>query len=300
MMGYISDGQWHQGDIPVQDGQFVREPSVFRDRVSKEEVLESPNRFELYVSYACPWAHRTLIFRQLKGLESVIKVHVVEAYMGDKGWSFETPEPNIGAKYLHELYLQTKGYHGKVTVPVLWDTHLKCIRNNESSEIIAMLNEVWNSVVQHPERDLIPKDKQAEINTLNDWIYESINNGVYRAGFATDQDVYEKECRAVFAALDELEVKLSDREYLLGDSLLEPDIRLFVTLIRFDIAYVGHFKCNIRRIADYPNLSKYVKNIYAQVKDTVHVYHIKSHYYMSHPRINPNKIVPVGPLEDLD
>lgn len=297
-MGYVQDGQWHKGDIPVQDGQFIREPSVFRRILTAKEIEDNPYRYHLYVSYACPWASRALIFRQLKGLESYLKVHVVEPYMGEMGWSFAKPEPNIGAKYLHELYFKTPEYQGKVTVPVLWDTQQNCIVNNESSEIIAMLNSAWNSVAKQPKLNLMPAKYQKEIDALNDWIYERINNAVYRTGFATDQAVYEKECKALFNALDELESKLESSLYLLGDELLEPDIRLFVTLIRFDVVYVGHFKCNIRRIADYPNLSNYVNMIYKQVKKTVRFHDIKSHYYMSHPRINPNQIVPIGPETD--
>ena len=297
-MGYISNSKWHEGNPPMKDGAFVRQASVLRQQVTKEELAKNPSRFDLYISLACPWASRTLIFWKLKGLEDVIDVHIVDPYMGVDGWHFSEPEPNIGANFLRDLYFCTPDYEGRVTVPVLWDKQEGCIRNNESADIIAMMNHVWDDYAKYPDLDLIPEDQKEEIEGLNEWIYEHINNGVYRTGFAQDQSIYESECRGLFQALDELELRLQATDYLLGDALLEPDIRLFVTLIRFDWVYVGHFKCNLRRIADYPNLSRYVKRIYDQVKDTVSKDHIKRHYYESHPWINPNQIVPIGPETD--
>ena len=297
-MGYFDKGVWQESDMPMKDGAFDRQPSVLREMLSKEDIHKQPNRYELYVSYACPWAHRTLIFRELKKLEQYINVHVVDAYMGPKGWAFSNPEPNLGASTLGEIYLSDPNYTGRVTVPVLWDTNEKRIVNNESSDIIQMLNTLWNGLPGVSDKDFMPDEQIVKMDSLNDWIYERINNGVYRTGFATDQAIYNQECRSLFDALDELEKRLEGQRYLLGDELLASDIRLFVTLIRFDWVYVGHFKCNIRRIADYPNLSKYVSDIYAQVKNTVYRDHIQNHYYQSHPWINPNQIVPLGPDTD--
>lgn len=297
-MGYFIDGKWHIGNMPMDKGKFVRQPSVLRGQLTKSDVIDDPYRYDLYVSYACPWAHRTLIFRHLKGLEQYINTHVVMPYMGDRGWSFETPEPNLGARLLGEIYLSDPSYTGRVTVPVLWDKQEGKIINNESSEIIEMLNSCWNGLEGVSEKDYMPLDLKEKMDPLNDWIYENINNGVYRTGFAEKQEVYKEECEALFKALDTLEEMLNDRDYLVSDTLLATDIRLFVTLIRFDWVYVGHFKCNIRRIADYRNISRYISNIYRQVKATVNKDHIKNHYYQSHPWINPNQIVPLGP--DID
>lgn len=296
-MGYLNKGQWVVGDFPIKSGAFVREAAGFRGKIDPLEIQEDPNRFELYVSYACPWAHRTLIFRELLGLESYIPVHVVDPYMSEEGWSFEKPEPNLGGSYLRDIYAVHQDYVGRVTVPILWDRKKQEIRNNESSEIIAMLNSCWRDV--HPSSfNLIPEGQLDQIIELNEWIYQHINNAVYRTGFATEQEIYETECQALFQALDILDERLGKSEYLLGSEVLEPDIRLFVTLIRFDWVYVGHFKCNIRRIKDYPNLSLYVDKMHQLLSTTVNKDHIKQHYYMSHPKINPNQIIPLGPIDD--
>ena len=297
-MGYLVNGEWRVGHMPMEKGEFVRQPSVLRGILTQKDIAANPYRYDLYVSHACPWAHRTIIMRHLKGLEQYINVHVVEAYMGEDGWSFESPEPNIGAKLLRDLYLSDPRYTGRVTVPLLWDKETGSIVNNESSEIIEMFNSCWDGLEGVSETDYMPQDLKSKMDPLNDWIYEHINNGVYRTGFAESQDVYRDECEALFKALDQLEQMLNGREYLVSDNLLATDIRLFVTLIRFDWVYVGHFKCNIRRIADYPNISRYLKNIYGQVASTVNKDHIKNHYYQSHPWINPNQIVPLGP--DID
>lgn len=297
-MGMMIEGIWQVDHPRNEDGAFKRIDSVFLEEATSQELIDNPKRFDLYVSLACPWAHRTLIFRKIKGLESSIDVHYVDPLMGENGWSFLTPEPNEGKNYLYELYQFTRNYTGKVTVPVLWDKQLKNIRCNESSIIIKMLNSYWNHVANYPDIDLIPQNRQVEINTLNDWIYHRINNAVYRTGFATSQDVYAQECLDLFEALDELELKLQDSMYLLGDTLLEPDIRLFTTLIRFDWVYFGHFKCNIRPLSSYPRLYEYILQINHLVGDTVNREHIQQHYYKSHPWINPNGIVPIGPKTD--
>lgn len=297
-MGMMIDGVWQVDNPKNQDGHFKRLDSVFLNETTVEEIKENPKRFDLYVSLACPWAHRTLIFRQLKGLEAFINVHHVEPYMGDKGWAFKNLEPNLNKKYLYELYQSTPNYTGKVTVPVLWDKQLQCIRCNESSIILKLFNSHWDHVAKHPSVDLIPRDRLSDITALNDWIYHRINNAVYRTGFASTQEAYAKECTQLFKALDELEQKLTDSPFLLGKSLLEPDIRLFTTLIRFDWVYYGHFKCNIRPISSYPALYQYMLTIYNLVAKTISREHIQQHYYQSHPWINPNQIVPVGPKTD--
>lgn len=297
-MGIMIDGKWTKDNPKNKDGAFERIDSVFQGSIDQKELIDDPKRFDLYVSLACPWAHRTLIFRKLKGLERYINVHEVEAYMGENGWSFSQAEPNISAKYLSELYAQHEGYTGKVTVPVLWDKHTNRIRCNESAVIISMINSMWDHVADYPDLNFIPEERSAEITALNDLIYEKVNNAVYRTGFATDQKVYEEECQMLFATLDELEKRLEGRQYLLGDDLLEPDIRLFTTLLRFDWVYFGHFKCNVRMLESYENLFNHMKRIYNQVEDTIDRKHIQAHYYTSHPWINPNGIVPIGPETD--
>ena len=265
-----------------------------------------PGRYHLYVSYACPWAHRTLIFLVLKGLEEMISVSVVHWLMGEKGWTFEPGEgvvadPIFQAKYLHEVYTHAAAnYTGRVTVPVLWDKHTQTIVNNESAEIIRMFNSGFEGVGAKA-GDYYPSSLRDEINTLNARIYDTVNNGVYKCGFATRPEAYEEALKPLFETLDWLEQRLSTQPYLTGERVTEADWRLFTTLIRFDVVYVGHFKCNIRRIADYPNLWAYVRQLYQTpgVADTVNFAHIKKHYYQSHKTINPTGIVPVGPEIDF-
>lgn len=263
-------------------------------------------RYHLYVSLACPWAHRTLILRALKGLEEMISVSVVNPYMAEKGWTFDPGDDVVGdpvgqSQYLYEVYLRAQpNYSGRVTVPVLWDLERKTIVNNESSEILRMLNSAFDGIGAK-EGDYSPADRMTEIDEINANVYENINNGVYKAGFATSQEVYEQEVGNLFAALDGLEAKLSRQRYLLGDSVTEADWRLFTTLIRFDSVYHGHFKCNLKRLVDYENLWGYTRELYQWpgVAATVNFQHIKHHYYRSHATINPNGIVPAGPVLDL-
>ena len=310
-MGQFINGQWLANGVgnTTDTGQFERKPVSFRSAVEAGHEAAYPaeaNRYHLYVSHACPWAHRTLIFRKLKKLEDIIGVSVVNPIMGSKGWDFQTDYPNTTADQCHhldllgELYLKADPYFtGRVTVPVLWDTVTETIVNNESSEIIRFFNTAFNQLTGNT-IDYYPQEHQAEIDELNEKIYHTVNNGVYKAGFARTQNAYQTAVTALFDTLDELEKRLNNRSYLLGELITEADWRLFVTLIRFDVVYVGHFKCNLRRISDYPNLSRYLKRLYWQpgIKETVHLNHIKDHYYMSHPSLNPHRIVPVGP--DLD
>jgi glutathionyl-hydroquinone reductase len=278
-------------------GEFQRADSSFHGQI--HPALAGPERYHLYVSYACPWAHRTLIVRKLKLLDDIITVSVAEPFMGEKGWSFpETHRP----RHLYEVYLTTDAkYTGKITVPVLWDKKLQRIINNESSEIIRIFNEAFNQQTGS-DLDLYPEHLREEIDRINDKIYHTVNNGVYKTGFATSQSVYEKECRKVFNTLDELENILGERAFLLGDKITEADIRLFTTLLRFDPVYFGHFKCNLRRISDYRNLFGYLKSLYQipAFKETSRLEHIKEHYYRSHDFINPTRIVPIGPEINLD
>src|SRR3954454_1418473 len=265
-----------------------------------------PRRYHLYVSLACPWAHRTLIFRALKGLEEMIGLSVVHWRMLEQGWSFEagpgvTPDPIRQARYLHEVYTAAEPtYSGRVTVPVLWDRARGTIVNNESSEIIRMLNTAFDGVGAKL-GDYYPEHLRAEIDALNARIYDTVSNGVYKAGFATTQEAYEEAVRPLFKTLDWLDERLASRRYLCGDRLTEADWRLFTTLVRFDPVYVGHFKCTRRRIVDYPNLWPYLRDLYAVagVAATVNLQHIKGHYYQSHRTINPTGIVPVGPDVDF-
>lgn len=292
-------------------GRFVRQTSAFRRSVSADPASEFPaeaGRYHLYVSYACPWASRTILYRKLKGLERVIGMTVVDPERDERGWRFGDGSPERGEadplhgwEYLSEGYRQTDpSFDGRVTVPVLWDTKTGVAVNNESSEIIRMLNSEFNAFAEHPELDLYPEPLRAEIDALNERIYETVNNGVYRAGFATTQAAYEDAVTTLFASLDWLEDILGTRRYLTGDAITEADWRLAMTLFRFDPVYVGHFKCNIRRIEDYPNLWGYTRDLYQQpgVADTVNFDHIKRHYYATHPQINPTRIVPVGPEID--
>jgi putative glutathione S-transferase len=265
-----------------------------------------PGRYHLYVSYACPWAHRTLIMRALKGLENTIGVSVVNFFMGENGWSFApadgvVADPVFDAKFLYEVYAAADPhYSGRVTVPVLWDRVKGTIVNNESSEIIRILNASFDEAGAKP-GDYYPEALRPEIDAINQRIYDTLNNGVYKCGFATTQEAYEAAFHPLFATLDWLEERLSTRRYLMGTRFTEADIRLFTTLIRFDAVYAGHFKCNLRRIVDYPNLWGYTRDIYQmpEVTPTVRMDHIKGHYYMSHPTINPTRIVPLGPAIDF-
>ena len=316
-MGLLVDGKWQDKWYETgKSGKFERSEAQFRDFVTVDGspapgrtrgFKAEPGRYHLYVSLACPWAHRTLIFRKLKKLEDVISVSVVDHFMGENGWTFlvrdgATGDTLYGLDYLHQVYTRADpGYSGRVTVPVLWDKKENTIVSNESSEIIRMLNSAFDewgdaSVDFHPEglRD--------EIERLNAFIYPSINNGVYRAGFATTQEAYEGAFTELFGALVRVEEVLGSRRYLAGNRITEADWRLFTTLVRFDPVYVGHFKCNLRRIADYANLSNYLRDLYQVpgVAGTVDLHHIKAHYYRSHPTINPTGVVPLGPALDYD
>ena len=313
-MGLLVDGVWHDKwyDTAESGGRFVRKESQFRHWVTPDGApgpsgdggfKAEPGRYHLYVSLACPWAHRALIFRSLKGLEEMIGVSVVHWLMRGEGWTFAdgpgvVPDTVNGAERLYEIYAKAQpGYTGRVTVPVLWDRERGTIVNNESSEIIRMLNTAFDGVGAKP-GDYYPEALRAEIDEINARVYATLNNGVYRSGFATTQEAYEEAVNPLFDTLDWLEETLSDgRPYLCGETLTEADWRLFTTLIRFDPVYVGHFKCNRRRIADYPRLSAYTKRLYEHpgVAETVDFGHIKRHYYESHRQINPTGIVPVGP-----
>ena len=317
-MGLLAGGQWVDQwyDTKSTGGRFVRSQAQFRNWVTRDGgpgpggeagFQAEAGRYHLYVSLACPWAHRTLIFRALKGLEDMIGVSVVNPYMAEHGWTFD-PAPGVvadpvgAAHYLYQVYLRARpDYSGRVTVPVLWDLKRATIVSNESSDIVRMLNSAFDGLGARA-GDYAPVELLPAIDALNARIYDSVNNGVYKAGFATDQAVYEREVAALFRALDELETLLAGQRYLLGDRVTEADWRLFTTLIRFDAVYHGHFKCNLRRLADYPNLWNYTRELYQWpgVARTVNFEHIKQHYYRSHPSINPNRIVPAGPLLALD
>lgn len=315
-MGLLVDGKWQDRwyDTAKTGGKFERSQSRFRDWVTvdgkpakgrERGFSAEPGRYHLYVSLACPWAHRTLIFRKLKKLEHVISVSIVHHFMGKDGWTFlkedgATGDTLYGKDFLHQIYTKADpAYSGRVTVPVLWDRKEETIVSNESSEIIRMLNtafDAWGDA----SLDLYPEDLRGEIDAVNDLVYPNVNNGVYRAGFATKQEAYEEAFRNVFETLDRLEERLSGRRYLAGARVTEADWRLFTTLVRFDPVYFGHFKCNLRRIEDYPNLSNYLRDLYQTpgVAGTVDFLHIKHHYYGSHDTINPTRIVPLGPQID--
>lgn len=316
-MGLLVDGVWKNEwyDTSKSGGRFERSVSQFRDWVTKDGApaqgrtrgfKAEPGRYHLYVCLACPWAHRTLIMRELKKLQDIISVDAVHPFMGDNGWTFaKTDGANgdslFGSDYLHQIYTRADPtYSGRVTVPVLWDKKLGTIVSNESSEIIRMLNSAFDEWGD-ASVDLYPQELRSEIDELNDYIYPTINNGVYRAGFSTTQEAYEEAFDALFAALDEIEQRLSKRRYLADERLTEADIRLFTTLVRFDAVYYSHFKCNLRLISAYPNLSNYVRDIYQLpgIAGTVNMAHIKEHYYASHDTINPTRIVPKGPQLDF-
>lgn len=310
-MGLLVDGKWQDKwyDTDSNDGKFKRESSSFRNAVSADAEAEFPaqtGRYHLYVSLACPWAHRALIFRKLKALETHITVSVVSPDMLGEGWTFEdypqaTGDTLYGKTYLREIYLMdSPNVTTRVTVPVLWDKQTKRIVSNESSEIIRMFNSEFNALTGNSD-DYYPEALRAEIDTINEMVYHNINNGVYKSGFATTQEAYEEAVYTLFKALDTIEERLQQHRYLVGDTLTEADWRLFTTLIRFDPVYHGHFKCNIRQVADYPAIFAYMKSLYQHpgIAETVNFDHIKRHYYYSHTMINPTQVVPVGPVQDL-
>lgn len=317
-MGLLIDGRWHEAwyDTASTGGRFQRQASAFRHWVTADGspgpsgsggFRAEAGRYHLYVSLACPWAHRALIMRRLKGLEDAISVSVVHWLMAGEGWTFQdgpgvVPDGVNGARVLHEVYTAADPrYTGRVTVPVLWDKQRRTIVNNESSEIIRMLNAAFDGVGAAP-GDYYPVALRTEIDALNARIYDTLNNGVYKAGFATTQAAYDEAIVPLFDTLDWLEGRLGTRRYLTGDQLTEADIRLFTTLVRFDAVYVGHFKCNLRRLVDYPGLWAYTRELYQLpgVAATVNFQHIRRHYYESHRTLNPSGIVPVGPLLDFD
>jgi glutathionyl-hydroquinone reductase len=311
-MGLLVNGVWtdERNDTDSTAGRFVRATTRFRNWVTVDGdagpsgdggFAAARGRYHLYVSLACPWAHRTLIFRKLKRLENAISVSVVEPLMGSEGWVFgasgATTDTANGKAKLSEIYLLADPhFSGRVSVPVLWDKKRRTIVNNESAEIIRMLNSAFDAFTD-VRTDFYPASLRDEIDSINTLVYENVNNGVYRAGFATTQSAYEEAFLALFATLAELERRLAQRRYLVGNALTEADWRLFTTLIRFDAVYFGHFKCNLRRIVDYPNLSNYLRELYQVpgVAETVSIDHIKRHYYGSHRKINPTGIVPLGP-----
>lgn len=320
-MGLLVKGKWRDEwyDTESSGGEFVRQDSAFRNWVTADGspgpsgdggFRAEAGRYHLYVSLACPWAHRTLIFRALKGLEDVISVSVVHPHMLENGWEFRaceagdfTPgDPLFDSDYLYQVYLQAKAdYTGRVTVPVLWDKQRHTIVSNESADIIRMLNSAFAAFASS-DADYRPAALRDEIDAINARVYDKVNNGVYRCGFATTQQAYEEAFKELFEALDWLDARLAKRRYLLGDRITEADWRLFTTLVRFDAVYVGHFKTNLRRIQDYPQLSGYARELYQvpKVAPTVHFGHIKQHYYFSHRMINPTGVVPVGPALDLE
>lgn len=309
-MGLLVNGQWQDQwyDTDSHGGEFVRTDAQFRHWVTADgssEFKAEPGRYHLFVSLACPWAHRTLIFRKLKRLESILGVTVMKPEMLDKGWeilpagdeAFMDASPVANIRYLYEVYIATRpDYSGRVTVPVLWDKKNNTIVNNESAEIIRMLNTAFNEFTD-VKTDFYPAALRQKIDNINDVVYDNINNGVYKAGFATSQSAYEKAFEGLFSTLDKVERILGEQRYLAGEQITEADWRLFTTLIRFDSVYYGHFKANRTRIEDYPNLSNYVRELYQfeGVANTVNFRHIKTHYYYSHNTINPTRIVPLGP-----
>lgn len=315
-MGLLVEGKWVDQwyDTKKTGGRFVRTEAQFRNWITADGSAgptgqvgyqAEAGRYHLYVSLACPWASRTLIMRSLKGLEDMISVSIVHPLMLENGWTFEEGPGVIGdpvfqADYMYQVYTAVKpDYTGRVTVPVLFDKKTKTIVSNESSEIIRMLNSAFDGIGAK-EGDYVPAEHLREIDEVNDFVYHRVNNGVYKAGFATKQDVYEEEVSKLFEALDQLEVRLQGQNYLIGNRLTEADIRLFTTLVRFDAVYFGHFKCNLRALTSYPNLWAYAKRIYnlPGIAETVNFAHIKEHYYGSHKTINPTRVVPMGPVLD--
>ena len=305
-MGLLVEGKWHDKwyDTKSNGGKFIRTEAQFRNSVNKEgDFKPETNRYHLYVSLACPWAHRTLIYRSLKNLENHISISVVNPYMLEHGWTFSdypssTKDDLFNFKYLYQVYLKANPqYSGRVTVPILWDKKNDTIVSNESSEIIRMFNTEFNDLTNNI-KDFYPLEKRKEIDEVNEFIYNTINNGVYKTGMATKQEVYEQEVKKLFGGLDYVESLLEKNDYLLGSEILECDLRLIPTILRFDSVYVGHFKCNLKRIYDYPKLFKYLENFknMKSIQETINMGHIKTHYYGSHGTINPNGIVALGPL----
>ena len=318
-MGMLVDGVWVTDAAYARksDGQFVRRPSTFRDWITPDGSAgpgqragfrAEAGRYHLYISHACPWAHRTRIVRRVKGLEDMIGLSVVQSFMGEDGWVFgdepgATRDTLNGADKLSDIYLLADPeFTGRVTVPVLWDIQEKTIVSNESSEIIRMFNSAFDEIGADRSIDLYPQDLRADIDAINASVYETVNNGVYRAGFATSQQAYDDAVQALFATLERIERRLATRRFLLGDTITEADWRLFTTLVRFDPVYHGHFKCNLRALRDYGNLWPYLRDLYQVpgISETVNMAHIKAHYYASHLRVNPTGIVPAGPILDLD
>ena len=317
-MGLLIDGKWRDQwyDTKSTNGEFVRKAPQYRSWVTADGVAgpsgepgfkAEPGRYHLYVSLACPWAHRTLIFRKLKGLEDMVSVSVVHPLMRENGWTFDsgfegaTGDTLHGLEFLHQVYTRAdRAYSGRVTVPVLWDRERNTIVSNESSEIIRMFNAAFDSAGAKA-GDYYPEPLRSEVDEINALVYENINNGVYRAGFATTQAAYSAAFSRLFDALDTLEARLAGQPFLVGSAPTEADWRLFTTLVRFDAVYVGHFKCNRKRIADYPALSSYLRGLYRTpgIAETVSIPHIKHHYYASHLNINPTGIVPDGPELDF-
>lgn len=317
-MGLLVDGKWLDRwyETGKHGGRFIRESARFRNWITVDGspgptggggFPAEPGRYHLYVSHACPWCHRTVVFRTLKGLEDTVSMSSVAPHMLEHGWEFarlaarKTADPVNGRRYLHEIYtLADPDYTGRVTVPLLWDREQKTIVNNESADIIRMFNSAFREFT-HNDTDYYPPSLQQEIDHLNEVIYHRINNGVYRCGFATSQEAYEEAFAELFEELERIEARLSRNRYLLGPAITEADWRLFPTLIRFDAVYCSHFKCNLRRIADYPNLAGYTRDLFQQpgVADTVRLDEIKQHYYYSHASINPARIVPCGPELDF-
>ena len=315
-MGLLVRGEWRDEwyDTEASGGEFVRTVAGFRSWVTPDGspgpsgeggFAAEPGRYRLYVSLACPWAHRTLLARALEGLESMIPISVVHWYMGAEGWTFEpgegvVPDPELGATRLHQIYTAARpDFTGHVTVPVLWDTRRRTIVNNESSEILRMFDTAFDDVGARG-LDLYPEALRADIDATNELVYDAINNGVYKAGFATTQSAYDAAVGPLFDSLDWLEGLLGDRRYLMGEKITEADWRLFSTLVRFDLVYHLHFKCNRKRIIDYPNLWAYTRELYQWpgISGTVHFGHIVRHYHYSHDTINPNRIIPINPVLD--
>ena len=313
-MGLLIDGQWHDQwyDTDRHGGRFKRQEQAFRHWVTPDGqpgpsgdggFAAEPGRYHLYVSYACPWAHRTLIFRRLKGLEDMIDLSVVHWLMRENGWTFKDgpgviADPLHDAEFMHQVYTAAKSdYSGRVTVPVLWDKKTNTIVSNESADIIRMFNSAFDGVGAEP-GDYYPEALREEIDAVNARVYDEINNGVYKSGFATTQDAYEEAVTTLFEALDWIEDRLSDgRAYLIGDDVTEADWRLYTTLVRFDPVYHGHFKCNLKRLIEYPHINAYARRLHTQhgVGDVFNLEHAKRHYYESHNMINPTAVVPLGP-----
>eukprot|EP01054_Gregarina_sp_Poly1_P003332 Gregarina_sp_Poly_1__3331@NODE_195_length_11596_cov_85_481395_g174_i0_p3_GENE_NODE_195_length_11596_cov_85_481395_g174_i0NODE_195_length_11596_cov_85_481395_g174_i0_p3_ORF_typecomplete_len324_score31_80GST_N_2/PF13409_6/3_1e24GST_C_2/PF13410_6/1_7e19GST_C/PF00043_25/1_8e12GST_C_3/PF14497_6/2_4e09GST_C_5/PF16865_5/8_6e06GST_C_6/PF17171_4/8_5e03GST_C_6/PF17171_4/0_0061GST_N_3/PF13417_6/0_13Glutaredoxin2_C/PF04399_13/0_15_NODE_195_length_11596_cov_85_481395_g174_i04871458 len=312
-MGHLVDGVWKDEwyDTKSHGGKFIRTIAQWRSQITKDGSSEFPaesGRYHLYVSYACPWSHRTIMVWVLKGLENIITLHAVHPLMREHGWTFDssmagaTGDRLYGLKYLYQLYtMDSPDATTRVTVPVLWDSKTKRIVNNESSDIIRMFNECFDDVGAKP-GNFYPPALRLEIDQINSCVYDEVNNGVYKAGFATSQEAYNPAVQTVFAGLDKLEAVLSKQRYLTGDQFTEADIRLFVTLIRFDAVYVTHFKCDYQRLSDYPNLHSYTRDIYQMpgIQATVNFPHIRTHYFCSHKTINPSSIISIGPKDDLD